>query len=65
MYGKRQESRQWSAAMVRQLGCELNSEILKAVESVVRPLISGEMESPGAIFILVAAELNLTHALRW
>ena len=47
VYGKRQESRQWSDTMVKQLGCDLNPEILKAAEPIVRQMLSEEIEDSG------------------
>ena len=48
VYGMRQESRQWSNAVSKQLGCYLHIDAMKVMESSVRPILAGTEGIPGA-----------------
>jgi hypothetical protein len=50
VFGKRQESRQWSDATAKQLRSDQHADaIMKAVEMVVCPIISGQVKIAGAV----------------
>jgi hypothetical protein len=58
VFGQRQESRQWSDSAAKQLRFDQHSEAMKAVEMVVCPIISGQIEISGAVLCQVSIELG-------
>ena len=49
VFGQRQENRQWSDSIAKQLRFDQHTDAMKAVEMVVCPIISGQTKISGAV----------------
>jgi hypothetical protein len=51
VFGKRQERRQWSDSTAKQLASDHQNEAMKAIEMVVCPIISEQIEISGFLYV--------------